>query len=933
MGRILMLCPSLISGWASYREKGNNESSYMDHGLAMLSAVLKKAGHETFCMDLRSFQHWNHFEDVLKEQKFDLTMVSFFSANEIYARKALEIVKKHFPDKYIIGGGVHLSVTQTREYPNIDSIVLGEGENHIIGIVDTILQGNAPEKVYESSPVKNLDTLPYVDRHLFNPRMEQTSPLLAGLPTPFITMVAGRGCWGKCTFCYPSRNLISGNKIRIRSVDHFIGELVEINKNVGGIGSIMIHDDLLGNNKWMEEFIEKWNKNLKYTPWWCQLRADSVIKMKEYIPALADMGLSYVSMGLESGSQRMLDFLNKGTTVEQNIEAAAILHENGVNIFANYITCLPTETKEDLDGTEKMLSIIKPAFHSACVYTSYPGNQLYNYVVENKCWLEPEEHYSKIRYPFERKIKGINYIETFKRGIKWREQYTGQLRTPKRLNSHQVKIDLNKVLNPKASIIVVTYNRPEMLKEALESAFSQTMQDFEIIVNDYTEDHSVNQAIYEQYVNDPRVRWLKHDKNINNISLCWNECLDIIKGQYWCTLDDDNKKYPEFLEKTISFLEKNPQHEAVVVPMEHAGSSSGIFFTKPKSHADLMVGNRIDSGQVVYRKSILEKIGNFDERLVAYEDWDYMIRVHTLNNKSGTAFGWLSGPPLCNYRWHKGKRMWDKEIEKTYEGITKTIKKKKVTNIVKIKCEVAKQGVTESQKQLATEYINAIQSLNCVETVVMGADFVFLIGPLFNYTEQDLVDIKSDNRDSQFVALLMEDPQALNQNITYHKYLDWIVTNDTNAYDYYIKNVRENKRQQVLHWNNMSLSENMLKFIDSYNPKKEYDVCFVGYPYPSRIDFMKEILPGLKDKKIVLIGDTWSDQKFENVTTFKTMGEIEAAKIAMKSRITLIKHRDHKDMGGFKLVAPSAASGSVTIDDIHRQGGLHMDVQARKRTR
>ncbi|MDI6788638.1 MAG: radical SAM protein, partial [Planctomycetota bacterium] len=362
--RVLCLYPSLISGWASYKEKGSNESSFMDHGLAMLSAILKRAGHQSFCMDLRSFQNWQHFEAVLKQQTFDFTIVSFFSANERFARQAVEIMKRNFPDKYIIGGGVHLSVTQTGQYPNMDSIVLGEGEPHILEIADTIARGGKPQVVYELKMVEDLDTLPYVDRELFNPRMEETSPLLAGLSQPFITIVAGRGCWGKCTFCAPSRTLISGKRIRIRSVDNFLGEIIELNKRQGGIGSLMIHDDLLGTKEWITEFIEKWNKNLPRIPWWCQLRADTILKMKEFIPALSDIGMTYVSVGLESGSQRMLDFLQKGTTVEENIEACKILHDNDINIFANYIVGLPTETQEDLDATGRMLEKIRPAFHS-----------------------------------------------------------------------------------------------------------------------------------------------------------------------------------------------------------------------------------------------------------------------------------------------------------------------------------------------------------------------------------------------------------------------------------------------------------------------------------------------------------------------------------------------------------------------------------------
>jgi hypothetical protein len=95
--------------------------------------------------------------------------------------------------------------------------------------------------------------------------------------------------------------------------------------------------------------------------------------------------------------------------------------------------CLPTETKEDLDGTERMLEKIRPAFHSASVYTSYPGSYLYDWIVKNNYWVTPEDHYSQARFPYERKIKGINYGEVFMRRARWSQLYTSQLRTPKRI--------------------------------------------------------------------------------------------------------------------------------------------------------------------------------------------------------------------------------------------------------------------------------------------------------------------------------------------------------------------------------------------------------------------------------------------------------------------------------------------------------------------
>ena len=947
MARILFLYPALLSGWASYKEHGNNETSYADLGFSMISAVLKRAGHECFSMDLRSFQSWEHFETILKQQTFDLTLVSFFSVNEKYAKQAIEIVKRNFPNKYIIAGGIHLSVTQTRSYPNVDTIVLGEGEPHILEIVETIQLGGTPKPVYELKMVENLDLLPFVDRNLFNPRMEETSPLLAGLPEPFITIVAGRGCPHVCSFCSESKKLISGKKCRVRSVDNFLEEILTIHaqKKIeygNGIGSLMIHDDLLGTKTWMSEFIEKWHSNnLPRIPIWCQLRADTVIKMKELIPELAEIGLQYVSIGLESGSARMLEFLNKKTTVEQNIEACKILHDNGINLFANYIICLPTETKEDLDGTEKMLSEIRPTFHSRSVYTSYAGSVLYDWIVANNYWAEPESHYSMTRYPYERKIKGIDYEATFNRCNAW-SALTSPLRIYQKTTNKvyfksldHIKSQTIQINRPKASVILVTYNRPIMLKEAIQSIFNQTMTDWELLVMDYTTDWNINKSVYDWAVLDKRVRYIRHTEDINNIAYIWNEGLDLIRGKYWCTLDDDNIKYPQYLEKMIDYLEKNPENDAVVCAMEHTGQTSGIHFVKPLNFFDEYTGNKIDSGQVVYRKSVIEKVGVFDERLVSMEDWDYILRVYSLNNQSGSSFGWLpDDTPLCNYNWHVNKRMYDEGIKKTYDTTEPIIKNKKIKNNLRIKyIEPGGIGRTESQIQLSDNILEALKSFCFIELVDDNPDMVIISGTLYNMHPDTMKALRQQNNQATFVALLCEDPQVLHENIKYTEYIDWMVTNDINAYDYYIQNIVDlNKKKQVLHWNNLSISNKLLQFIESYNPDKEYDVCMVGHGYPSRVELIRELMPLIPDKKVVLIGNLWKNHASEfhsneKVLIYDTVGEIEAAKIAIKSRIILVKHRDDKDLHGFPIVKPNsvnrgyieAAYRSVLMIDNARQ--------------
>lgn len=929
--KILCVYPSLISGWASYNEHGNNESSYMDHGLAMLSAVLKKAGHTVWLMDLRSFQNWGNFEDVLRQQDYDFSIVSFFSANERFARQSVEIMKQVHPNKLIVGGGVHLSVTQATQYPNIDTIVWGEGENHILEIARDIEAGRKPKSVYELSPIPDLDSLPYVDRQLFNPRQEETSPLLAGLPEPFITIVAGRGCWGKCTFCAPTRNLISGNKIRIRSVDHFLGEIIELNKRPGGIGSLMIHDDLLGTKDWMAEFIDKWNKNLPRIPWWCQLRADTIIRMRDFIPALADIGMTYVSVGLESGSQRMLDFLQKGTTVMQNIEACQLLHDNNINIFGNYIVGLPTETKEDLDGTEQMLSAIKPAFHSASTYTSYPGATLYNWIKENNYWSEPEEHYSQTRYPFERKIKGVDYGAVWARGVSWRSRFTSPVRyytkreTPKivytglKLDESGVspqnednKPTLNPVRpvasqndgltpKPRVSVIMVCYNRPELMKEAIDSVLKQTIQDWELLIMDYSEPERDNtKAVCREYMAmDKRIRAVFHEVNINNIAICWNEALDLIRGDYWCLLDDDNRKHPDYLEKMIAPLEADFAKVGSICFMTHFGTTTGHHqFDLNFDMVRLRAGNFIDSGMLLLRKSVIDKIGYFDERLATLDDWEFVIRLFTYYKKTEICF---IPESLCDYRWHSTKRMYkSRELGIQEHGII--LAAKQYPERLKLFLIPHKErGITQSQKDVYSGVKEALGLIPFVDLAEhANPDLIIIIGPIWNYTKDEILGYK-EKLQAPVMGLLTEDTQGIQGNLFLIHELDWVVSNDISAVTHY-KSIH-GKPKQIYHWNCLSLNQAVVEECAKPHDKK-YDVCFIGYPYPSRVGFIKWLRMIMPEIKLVLVGDTWDGYDIP-AEIHPTISPVEAARIGCQSKIVICKHRNEHDLNGFPMMKPA----------------------------
>ena len=172
---------------------------------------------------------------------------------------------------------------------------------------------------------------------------------------------------------------------------------------------MLIHDDCLTEDKnWVLEFCEKYKLEGFKEPFVCQARVNHIVKNRDVIAKLKDTGLKMLIIGFESGSQKILNFLNKGSTVEQNYEAAKICKELNILVWANYMLGIPTETKEEIMQTVKMIREIKPYHSSPAFFTPHPGSDLFDYCVKNDLSLI-KNHSDYRRSPGKAKIKGVDY--------------------------------------------------------------------------------------------------------------------------------------------------------------------------------------------------------------------------------------------------------------------------------------------------------------------------------------------------------------------------------------------------------------------------------------------------------------------------------------------------------------------------------------------
>ena len=414
--RVSLLYPGIIGkGWASIGQ--GMDSGWISHGLAILSACAKRAGHEVDLLDLRALRGWQHLREELIQRQPQVVAVTIMSVDYNPAIQALEIVREIDPSIVTMVGGAHVSIQPQEmvDSPLIDHVFLGEAEETFVQALDALERGEAVPRLLPGSH-PDLDGLPFADRDLFLDEWRRQgfatdspeAPFAEELPGPFVTVIAGRGCIYNCSYCQPAERHIFGRKVRRRSVANVIGEL-EMLRDQFNFASMMFHDDCLTEDReWVIEFCQAYRAAGFTQPFFCQSRADIIVKNDDMVALMAKVGLRGYFIGFESGSDRVLRFIRKGTKRAQNLAAARICKKYGIAIWANYMLGLPTETKEEVLETISMLKEIDPDYYSPAFYTPHPGSDLYDYCMENDLSLITD-HDSFRRNPDEAKIKGVDY--------------------------------------------------------------------------------------------------------------------------------------------------------------------------------------------------------------------------------------------------------------------------------------------------------------------------------------------------------------------------------------------------------------------------------------------------------------------------------------------------------------------------------------------
>jgi anaerobic magnesium-protoporphyrin IX monomethyl ester cyclase len=215
-----------------------------------------------------------------------------------------------------------------------------------------------------------------------------------------MNLVTTRGCPFHCNWCAKP---IWGQKYNVRSPQNVVEEMAWLKEHFNP-DHIWFMDDIMGiQDRWIEEFADLLDERRLRIPFKSLNRVDLLLRGKS-IPALARAGAQIVWVGAESGSQKILDAMDKGTRVEQIYEATRQLHAHGVKVAFFLQFGYPGETRDDIELTLKMVRDLMPDDIGISVSYPLPGTPFYERVQhelgERVNWIDSQDMAMLYQGPF-----------------------------------------------------------------------------------------------------------------------------------------------------------------------------------------------------------------------------------------------------------------------------------------------------------------------------------------------------------------------------------------------------------------------------------------------------------------------------------------------------------------------------------------------------
>lgn len=419
-------------------------------GLAYIASYLEGKGQKVFILDLQA-EHLDpqQFQSYLKNLNSDFIGIGSTTVEIEGALNIAKLSKDILPEAKIILGGVHPSIMpdEVLSSSSVDFVVRGEGEFTLYELVSNISKAsdilglsyreNGNIRHNPSRPViEDLDKMPIPAYHLLP--MDKYKPSLGNYKRlPAISMIATRGCPGRCTFCYTG---ISGKKTRTRSAKNLLEEIRLLQRDYK-IKEISFYDDTFTTFKEnVREFCKHIIKEKIDITWSCMSRVDFVDE--DMLRLMKQAGCHQIGYGLESASSEILRNIRKPTSLDLARKVVKLTKRARIDVRAMFMLGNPGETEDTLKQTINFAIELKPDLAIFNITTPLPGTEMYKWAKENgylldMTWSEYDHANVVMRLPTISPAKIAYYYKTAYRKFYIRPFYLFQ-----RLTKIRTLIDL-----------------------------------------------------------------------------------------------------------------------------------------------------------------------------------------------------------------------------------------------------------------------------------------------------------------------------------------------------------------------------------------------------------------------------------------------------------------------------------------------------------
>lgn len=339
-------------------------------GLGYLGAVLNRAGHEVAVLDgMRDRLDARRFAARLADERCDVVGFQSFSCDLPQVRELVEIARARYPDATLVLGGPHASADPEHalEYlPDVDYAFRGEAERGIVELLDALAGVRSPENVENlawrdgarvvTSPTRfaeDLDAIPFPAWDLMPPASYPPAPHgVVADEFPVAPFLVTRGCPYLCAFCDAVST--AGRRLRVRSMENVLAE-IDVLVNRYGVRELHLEDDnFTTNRKVVRAFCEALLSLPRRVSWCCPngMRLDNVDE--ELLALMRRAGLVAFAVGIESGSPRVLQAMQKDLDLRMVEEKLAIARRLGIRTTGFFIVGYPDETEDDVRATVRL---------------------------------------------------------------------------------------------------------------------------------------------------------------------------------------------------------------------------------------------------------------------------------------------------------------------------------------------------------------------------------------------------------------------------------------------------------------------------------------------------------------------------------------------------------------------------------------------------